>query len=65
MKNIPVVLGGITAVLHLAPLAPGSGLGVAAGVPDALAPDDVHDVKLLIVLLSPLREFLTLLVVGL
>ena len=64
-ENIPVVLGGITAVLHLAPVLPGSIKVVALGVPDLLTPDDVVDVELLVVLLNPLSEGLTLLVICL
>lgn len=60
-----MVLGSITAVLHLAPVLPGSIKVVALRVPDLLTPDDVVDVELLVVLLSPLREFLALLVVRL
>ena len=62
---VPVVVGGVASVFHLAPVLPGGIEVVTAWVPDLLAPDDVHDIKFLVVLLNPFGDFLTLGVIGL
>ena len=63
--NVPVVVGWVTSVFHLAPVLPWSGGLATAWVPDLLAPDDVHDVEALVVLHDVLSKFLALGVVCL
>lgn len=55
-----MVVGVITSVFHLSPVFPAKGEIVAAWVPDPLAPDDVHDIEFLVVLLNPLSYLLAL-----
>lgn len=58
MNVIPVVLGIVTAVLHAAPAGPRAN-GIARGVPNLLAPDNVEEVNLIAVFHSPFGDDLT------
>lgn len=60
-----MVVGDGATVFHVSPVLPASGLLAVAWVPDLLAPDDVHDIQVLMVLHDPFSEILALGVVGL